>query len=468
MRDPAEADVHVIVTSSDTGSGGTERTVALIGLGRFKGMEFKTRAISESSDTEDTQRQRLATAITIGLLNFLSIDGVKGGLTVEVEQTAQPGQAGPAVDPWNFWVYSLQGSVSAAGEESTRQLDLSAEFGADRITDDWKITVGFEIEQSREDFDLDEEEPLRAERNERDFDALVARSLNDHWSLGGRTSVDSSSFDNIAFRMFAAPAIESQPVSIFAIHQASAAFRVCHRPVLRAVREETLYFTTSDQMTQQEATVTLDQREPWGSLQAELEFASFIPQPSRYRLQLEGDVNVRIARGLSLSIEGQTAACATRFYLPRPRCHGRGSAAASPPPAQRLRIQPADRAHLHVRVDLQHHRQSEVWTMMELSELESGSRVSNGCQESAVEVQIVDRHDRSRRPSLATVDIDHSMDHDSRTSIFGLDSPTRGLEGSQRLLTWNASCMARAGGTRMFGILGWIVFGLSSGLSQNS
>ena len=99
VRDPAEADVHIIVSSSDTGSGGIERAVALIGIGRFKGTDFKSRAISQSGDTEDTQRQRLATAITIGLLNYLSSDGVKGGLSVEVEQTAQPGQSGPATDP---------------------------------------------------------------------------------------------------------------------------------------------------------------------------------------------------------------------------------------------------------------------------------------------------------------------------------------------------------------------------------
>ena len=91
---------------------------------------------------------------------------------------------------------SVQGSIAMAGEESSRQLDLGAEIAADRITDDWKITFGFEIEHRREDFDLDEDEPLRAERNERDFDALVARSLNDHWSVGGRASIDSSTFDN--------------------------------------------------------------------------------------------------------------------------------------------------------------------------------------------------------------------------------------------------------------------------------
>ncbi len=71
VRDPAEADVHIIVSRADTASGGVEQAVALIGLGRFKGMNFNLRAISQSGDTEDTQRQRLATAITIGLLNYL-------------------------------------------------------------------------------------------------------------------------------------------------------------------------------------------------------------------------------------------------------------------------------------------------------------------------------------------------------------------------------------------------------------
>ena len=124
VRDPAEADVHIIVTSQETASGGQERAIAFIGLGRFKGLDFKSRAISENADTEDTQRQRLATAITIGLLNYLSIDGVKGGLTVNVEQAASPGQAGPASDRWNYWVFSLQGTIAAAGEESSRNINF--------------------------------------------------------------------------------------------------------------------------------------------------------------------------------------------------------------------------------------------------------------------------------------------------------------------------------------------------------
>jgi hypothetical protein len=317
VRDPAEADVHIIVTRADTASGGIEQAVALIGLGRFKGKDFNSRAISQSADTEDTQRQRLATAITIGLLNYLASDGVKGGLTVEVAQTAQPGQAGPATDPWNFWVMSIQGSVAMAGEESTRELDLSADLGADRITDDWKITMGFEIEHSREDFDLDEDEPLRATRDERDFDGLLARSVNDHWSVGGRASIDSSTFENIAIRLFTGPAIEYNlfPYSQYTRRQLRFGYAV--GPYYARYREETLLFTMSDSMAQQQASVTLDQREQWGSLQAEIEYSTFLPDVSLYRIQLEGDVNVRLARGLSLSIEGSTSRIRDQISLPR-------------------------------------------------------------------------------------------------------------------------------------------------------
>ena len=316
VRDPAEADVHVLVTSSQTGSGGRERSVALIGVGRFKGTDFKLRALSENGDTEDTQRQRLATVIKIGILNYLSIDGISGGLTVDVNQAVQSG-SGAARDRWNHWVVSLQGSVAADGEESSRELNLSGDFGADRITERWKITTGFEVEYRREDFDLDEDEPLRAIRNERDFDALVARSLNDHWSVGGRTSIDSSSFDNIALRTFGGPAVEYNffPYSQYTRRQLRVGYAI--GPYRARYVEETLFFKTSDTLVRHESSITLDQREPWGSVQAELEYSAFFPQPSRYRLQLDGDINVRLARGLSLSVEGSTSRVRDHLSFPR-------------------------------------------------------------------------------------------------------------------------------------------------------
>ena len=121
------------------------------------------------------------------------------------------------------------------GEESSRELNLSGDLGADRITDDGRSRWALEIEYQREDFDLDEDEPLRAIRNERDFDGLVARSLTDHWSVGGRGSIDSSSFDNIALRFFGGPAIEYNlfPYSQYTRRQLRFGYAI--GPYLRAI-----------------------------------------------------------------------------------------------------------------------------------------------------------------------------------------------------------------------------------------
>ena len=135
--------------------------------------------------------------------------------------------------------------------------------------------------------------------------------------MGGRASIDSSTFDNIAIRLFTGPAIEYNlfPYSQYTRRQLRFGYAV--GPYVARYREETLLFTFSDTMAQQEASVTLDQREPWGSLQAEVEYSTFLPDASLYRIQLDGDVNVRLARGLSLSIEGSTSRLRDQISIPR-------------------------------------------------------------------------------------------------------------------------------------------------------
>ena len=122
--------------------------------------------------------------------------------------------------------------------------------------------------------------------------------------MGGRASIDSSTFDNIAIRLFTGPAIEYNlfPYSQYTRRQLRFGYAV--GPYYARYREETLFFTMSDTMAQQEASVTLDQREPWGSLQAEFEYSTFLPDalalphPARRRRQrAAGTRPVTVDRG---------------------------------------------------------------------------------------------------------------------------------------------------------------------------
>ena len=223
------------------------------------------------------------------------------------------------------------------GEESSRELNLEGDLGADRITDDWKITMGLEAEYQREDFDLDEDEPLRAIRNERDFDALVARSLTDHWSIGGRTSIDSSSFDNVALRMFVGPAVEYNlfPYSQYTRRQLRFGYAI--GPYRARYTEETLFFkTVRHAWSQQQASITLDQREPWGSLQAELEVLDV--SPAAVALSPPGGGGrQREARARPVAVHRRIDQPDPRSALDStPRRDSGRSAAAAAPASQRL------------------------------------------------------------------------------------------------------------------------------------
>ncbi len=209
VRDRTEAEVHVLITRAQTASAGSEYTLAFVGRGRFQDVTDTLKTVTESSDTDDIVRRQLATSVRVGLLRFLTREAVPPGLAIEVE--ARLGAAASCSRGRSMEQLGVQprglGFVRRRGiEPRTAARRLSA--SADRITPDWKITFGAEIDHETEEFDLDEEEPVKAERRERDFSWLVVKALGEHWSLGARGEVESSTFDNTELAIAAAPAVE--------------------------------------------------------------------------------------------------------------------------------------------------------------------------------------------------------------------------------------------------------------------
>src|SRR5688572_13199615 len=161
VRDREEADVHVIITQAATASRGREYTAAFIRPGT---PDRTLRTVTTNSETDEVVRQQIANMLSIGLLGVVAEREVPRDLAVSVEAARQASTPAAGGDPWNNWVFSLRGSGSFDGEEFQRETRLSGSVSADRITPEWKITVGAEFEQENERFDLDEDEPVDVER----------------------------------------------------------------------------------------------------------------------------------------------------------------------------------------------------------------------------------------------------------------------------------------------------------------
>lgn len=318
VRDRNDADVHVIITSTETGSGGREYSVGFIGARGYVGRDVTLKAVTGTGDPEDVRRRHLLNALRVGLLQYVSRDGVPQNLELDVElRQPKAGAAGPRKDPWNSWVFSIDGSASIRGEESNRERTFNAEFSADRITPDWKISFGYEMDHEREEFDLDEDEPVDVRRREHDFSALIVKSLGEHWSLGTRGEIQSSTFDNIELRIAAAPAIEWNffPYSAYQRRQLRSQYAV--GLARQSYYEETLFGKFEETLPAHELSVTYDQRERWGSVEARVEWFQYLNDLSKNHLEADGDLSWRVLRGLSVSLEGSVSRVRDQISLRR-------------------------------------------------------------------------------------------------------------------------------------------------------
>jgi hypothetical protein len=316
VRDRTEADVHLLITRAETGAGGVEYTAAFIGAGQFAGATETLKTVTTSSDTDDMIRRQLASTVRVGLLRYLARGAVPPQLEVQVKLGTEAARPAVVGDRWNNWVFSLRGSLSLEGEESNSERQLGAAISADRITPNWKITLGAELDHEREQFDLDEDDPVDVTRREQEFDWLVVKAVNDHWSIGATGEIESSTFDNLELGISAAPAIEYNffPYSMYTRRQLRAPYSVGLSRV--NYYEETLYGKFEETLPQHEISLTYDQRERWGTLQARTEWSQYLQDLSRNRLEVDGELSVRVARGLSVASSVSASRIRDQLSLP--------------------------------------------------------------------------------------------------------------------------------------------------------
>lgn len=318
VRQPQDADVVLLSSSRETGGGGREFLLRFVGAGRFQGVNKELRAVSVTGDAEDVRRGVVMDTVTVGLLGYMATDGLPEGFDVSVRPRATTkADATPARDPWNLWVFSLRGSGSFEAEETTRELQWSASASADRVTDRWKIAFGASIDQSTERFDLDEDDPFEVTRGSREAEGFVARSLGPHWSLGLDAGVNASDFGNDKFSARFAPAVE---YSVFPYQEyASRQLLFQYEAGITHARynEITIFDKLEETRWRHELSMSFDQRQPWGAVEFGAEWSQYLHDLSKYRLEVNGELDLRITRGLSLSLEGNASRIRDQIALPR-------------------------------------------------------------------------------------------------------------------------------------------------------
>jgi hypothetical protein len=308
VRDRADAEVHVLVTTQDTGGGGTEYTIRYIGLGRFAGVDQTLKHFAAQTQTDDERRAGLLARFRLGLIRYAAETTLASRLKITFDSPSSKEAAADVTnDPWNFWVFGVNANGSIEGQESGSEKDIEASISANRTTEAWKMNFGASGEFSRESFVLDDGDTFTADARNIEANALVAKSVNPHWSIGGIGAVQSSIFSNYALRTRLAAGIE---YDLFPYSESTRRILALLYTVgwERADYEETtLYGKDEENLLDHKFETTLDLRQPWGGASASFELAQYLSQPSKYRLSVEGGVEVRLFKGFSVEMFGEAS-----------------------------------------------------------------------------------------------------------------------------------------------------------------
>src|SRR5688572_11261902 len=164
MRDRADADVHVLVTSQGTGGGGDEYTLKFIGLGRFANVEQTLKYFSTNTSTPDEIRNGILEVLKRGLVRYVAESPLASKLKISFQapEGGQASTADPKKDPWNLWVFRAGVGGNLNGEQSTDYHSVRGSASATRTTEMNRVSLATSMNYSVSNYDLSETETYKS------------------------------------------------------------------------------------------------------------------------------------------------------------------------------------------------------------------------------------------------------------------------------------------------------------------
>jgi len=207
-------------------------------------------------------------------------------------------------DRWNFWVFNLSADTFLNGEESYKSGMLSGSISANRVTPELKIRLSLSAYFSDSEFKF-EDEVIKSESDSQNFSGLIVKSISEHWSVGGYFAASSSTYSNIKLSLNPAPAVEYNvfPYSESTSHQLRFLYRLNYKSV--RYREETIYEKTYENLWQQSLEIAFEVKRKWGTASTSLVGSHYFHDFRKNRIQLNGELSLRIIKGLNINIYGR-------------------------------------------------------------------------------------------------------------------------------------------------------------------
>lgn len=306
VRERTASDIHLLVTTQTTGGGGWNWTLKFIGVGPLQGTDETLTFSTASTDTADARRKELARIIRIGLARYVVGTGNLAHLDVTFRPpAAAPGApAAPTRDPWDYWVFNTGLSGNVGGERSSKNRSFRVNFSANRVTEDWKISLSTNSNYNENTFEISETDTVRSITRNWGVNSLFVKSLTGHMSAGLRATFTGSTFSNHDYVLRVMPGIEFDVFPYAESTRRSWTFMYSAGAARYNYDAETIFGKLEETVPEHSISTDLGLRQPWGTAGASLSFSQHLNNLERNRLSLFGHAQVQLFKGFSFNVFG--------------------------------------------------------------------------------------------------------------------------------------------------------------------
>ena len=316
VRERTAADVHVLVTTQNTGGGGTEYMITLVGQRRFAGSQDTLQYNASRENSQDATRRGFARVLKLGLVRYAMQTGDAAllGVTFAAPATGAPPVAATR-DRWNYWVYSASANGNTNRERQQQFSSLRGSLSADRVTEEWKINFSGNESYNESKFRLDNATELTSIRRSFGLNALIVKSLSAHWSAGLRSGASSSTFVNQRRAYRFTPSVEWD---LFPYKESTRRqLRVEYGAGIRSFeyQDTTIFNKLKETLPFHALSASYSQKQTWGSISAGASASNYLNDPGKRNNSIFLSTDLRLFKGLSLNFFTNYSNIADQIYL---------------------------------------------------------------------------------------------------------------------------------------------------------
>lgn len=315
VRDPGLADVHVIVSSLETGSGGEAYTIEAIR--RTGPVRRDTITLHIPVDATSIElRNMLARGVKIAVIPFLREADVLSRLDVTYAAPKDANATRGANDRWKQWVFRVSASGDVQADENYGTIGWRGGISSSRVTDAMKFSLTVNSDYSRSRYTLGDSSTLIRHQRAWTARSLAVWSLTSHASAGLTATASSSVFQNTKFLFRALPAIEVNLLPYSEATRRQAVVRYALGAHSARYVDSTIHGKLRETRGVQELKVLGDIREPWGGAWARVGWSQYLHDGSKRRFNFDFNIDWRIRAGLSYFVGGSYSYTRDQLHIP--------------------------------------------------------------------------------------------------------------------------------------------------------